>query len=85
MEALGEEVVVLEVAEHPEVQRHAQRDEHLPLARVLDPVDGEPAEVVHHRRDDQEREEPGVPAGVEVIARGQQQQVLPAVMVRRSQ
>ena len=42
VQALGEEVEVLEVAEHPQVQRHAQRDDAAPAARVLDAIQPEP-------------------------------------------
>src|SRR5579864_3559794 len=73
LEALGEEVVILEIAEHPQVQGHGERDEELALVRGFYAIDGQPARVVHRRREDQERQESGIPASIEVVARRQEQ------------
>ena len=78
VQALGEEVVVLEVPEQAQVQGHAQRDDGLAPPRILLPRDPEPAGVVHDGGEDQQREEPGVPhrVRVEIIGRAQEQDVL---------
>ena len=77
MQALGEEVVVLEDSRAcPGSGPCSARRRPCACRGSSIRVDPEPAGVVHHRGEDQEREEPGVPPGVEVIGRSQQQDVL---------
>ena len=76
MQAFGEEIEVLEEAEHAQVEHHAQGEDAAPGSRAFDSTQPEAAGIVDDRRENEQREEPGVPAGVEVIARRQQQDVL---------
>ena len=75
-----EEVGVLEVAEQAEVGRDADGDQQaLRQPGGLEPLDAAGEEVVEDRGDEDEAGEPGVPAGVEVEAGGQEQEDAAAV------
>ena len=77
-EAVDEEIRVLEIAEHSQIERHAQGDERFALSLIFNAIDRHAAEVIHHGREDQKPEEPPIPTRVEIVARGEQNQVLNA-------
>ena len=78
IERAHEEVAVLEVAEEEQVDEDAQGHPTLGLRGPAHAGDRRPQEPVGGAGQEEESQEPPVPAGVEEIARGQEEEVLAA-------
>lgn len=74
VDVIGEEIEVLEAAEHPQIREEA-RDEKELLAPGM-PDHPQAAEIIDHRRGGDQDAEPGVDVPVKQVARRQEHQVL---------